>query len=219
MIATKIKEIIIQKQMAPGERLPSEKEWIEKFGVSRATIRESMKILKAENVIEIQRGNGTFVSEFLGVGDDPLGLGFANKDQVVRDLLEARLLFEPQITMLAAQNVKPSNIEQLELIMKRFEAEEQSNEVTMELDVEFHTAIASCTQNDILIRIAPIINDSIRQGYTETNQVSGSLERAKHCHLNMIRAIKEGNLFDAEYYAKRHIRETLNDLMKMEEKK
>lgn len=216
MIALKIKEMIIGNSMEPGERLPTEIELAEKFKVSRTTIRESMKLLKAENIIEIIQGKGTFVSEYLGVTQDPLGLSFANKKSLVKDLLESRLLFEPPIAMLAAQKGEARNLEHLEEIMEKFEAECEGNEVTMELDVEFHTAIAKCTHNDVLIRIAPIINDSIRQGYNQTCQVPGSLERAKECHREMYNAIKNGKPLDAQYYAERHIRETLNDLKKME---
>lgn len=214
--AQKIKESIIQNGMKPGDRLPTEAELGERFEVSRSTLREAMKILKAENVIEIKQGHGTFVSDYTGVPNDPLGLSFTNQKDLISNLLEARLLFEPQIIALAVQRATESDIKALGEIVEKMAGETENSETAMDLDVKFHTAIASCTQNDVLIRIVPIINESIRQGRCETSQVPGSYERAKICHKGMYQAIVEKDIMAAKYYAERHIWETLKDVNKTE---
>ena len=85
--AKRLREMIIQKQMKSGDRLPSESELGEMFGVSRSTVREAIKLLIAENVVEIQRGKGTFVTLHPGVSKDPLGLEFANQKKLLDNLM------------------------------------------------------------------------------------------------------------------------------------
>ena len=95
--AQKVKTMIIQRQMKPGDRLPTEKELADLFGVSRSTLREAMKFLRAENVVVIRQGSGTFVSAGTGIGEDPLGLHFTNQENLIENLFETRMLIEPQI--------------------------------------------------------------------------------------------------------------------------
>lgn len=213
--AQNIKQMIIQQNMKPGDRLPSETELMDMFGVSRSTLREAMKFLGAENVIVIKRGNGTFVSNSTGVGEDPLGLNFTNQHYLIKNLLEARLLFEPQIAELAVQRATDKNIRCLAEIINKMKEVEVNDDLAAELDVQFHTAIAECTQNDVLIRIVPIINESIRQGHNETASVMGSYERAKICHVGIYEAIVNRNYMEAKYFSERHVWETLNDIKEM----
>lgn len=210
--AQNIKQMIIKQNMKPGDRLPSELELMEMFKVSRSTLREAMKFLRAENVIVIKRGNGTFVSDATGVGEDPLGLNFTNQHRLIKNLLEARLLFEPQIAELAVQRATEENIKCLGEIIQKMKETQVNDDMAAELDVQFHTAIAECTQNDVLIRIVPIINESIQKGHDETACVIGSYERAKTCHLGIYEAIVNKNYMQAKYFAERHVWETLNDI-------
>ncbi len=216
--ARNIKEMIIQEKMKSGDRLPCETELMKMFGVSRSTLREAVKFLKAENVIEIKRGNGTFISNITGVVEDPLGLNFINQHHLIQNLLEARLLIEPQIAAFAVQRATEQNIQCLAAIIDKMKDAEVNDEMAAELDVQFHTAIAGCTQNDVLTRIVPIINESIRQGHNETVSVEGSYERAKICHMGIYKAIVKKDLMEAKYFSERHIWETLNDIKEMGKK-
>ncbi len=213
-----IKEMIIQQKMKPGDRLPCEVELMKMFGVSRSTLREAVKYLKAENVVEIKRGNGTFVSDTTGVVEDPLGLNFTNQHKLINNLLEARLLIEPQIAAFAVQRATEKNIACMAEIIEKMRKMEVNDESAAELDVQFHTAIAECTQNDVLTRIVPIINESIRQGHNETASIEGSYERAKICHLGIYEAILKKDLLAAKYFSERHVWETLNDIKEMGKK-
>ena len=73
------------------------------YDISRSTIREAMKILQAENVVEIRRGLGSFVAENTGIARDPLGLNFTGQEELLSEMMEVRLLTEPQIAALAAE--------------------------------------------------------------------------------------------------------------------
>lgn len=215
--AQKVKDMIRDKEMKPGDRLPSEGELAEMFSVSRSTVREAMKYLKAESVIEINRGSGTFVSDRLGVGEDPLGLSFVNQTKLLQHLFEVRLLIEPQVAMLAAERAEKRNLETLDSIVTEMQKLDRNDNTATELDIKFHKALAECTGNEVLHRVVPIINESIVRGRRETLQVSGSYERAKRSHAVIYRAVRDRDLMTARYAAERHIWETLNDIKELED--
>ena len=122
--AQKVKTMIIQREMKPGDRLPTEKELADLFGVSRSTLREAMKFLRAENVVVIRQGSGTFVSAGTGIGEDPLGLHFTNQEKLIQNLFETRMLIEPQIAGLACQRATPQDVRNLQLLVTEMDRSE-----------------------------------------------------------------------------------------------
>ena len=211
-VAQKVKTIITQRDLRPGDRLPTEKELVKAFGVSRSTLREAMKILKAENVVEIQQGSGTYISQNTGIGEDALGLRFTDQKNLLKNLYETRMLIEPHITELAAQRATRQDIENLDRLVQEMNQIERSSSTTAEMDVQFHTAIAECTHNEVLIRVVPIINESIRRCYAETHDNEESFKRAKRSHLEIARAIAKRDYVAAKFLAQRHLWENMEDI-------
>lgn len=216
--AQKVKNMIIQREMRPGDRLPTEKELTEQFAISRSTLREAMKILRAENVVVIRQGSGTFVSQGTGIGEDPLGLHFTNQRNLIKNLFETRMLIEPHIAGLAAQRASPQDIMNLDLLVNQMSQFQVNSSVVAELDVQFHTAVAECTHNEVLIRVVPIINESIRRSHVETHDDAESFKRAKRSHMGIYRAIADGDYMTARFMAERHVWETFADINEMEER-
>ena len=114
--------------------------------MSRSTLREAMKFLRAENVVVIRQGSGTFVSAGTGIGEDPLGLHFTNQENLIENLFETRMLIEPQIAGLACQRATPQDVRNLQLLVTEMDRSEVNSPASAELDVQFHTAVAECTQ-------------------------------------------------------------------------
>ena len=71
-IADKLREMIIQEEMKTGSKLPAEAELMARFGVSRSTVREAVKILQTEHIVDIRQGQGTFLCAMPGLAEDPL---------------------------------------------------------------------------------------------------------------------------------------------------
>lgn len=211
-IAEEVKTMIKKNNMKPGDKLLSEEKLGEVFNVSRPTIREAMQLLKAENIVEIERGRGTFISEHTGVIKDPLGLEFVYDSSLVKDLLEARLIIEPPITFLAATRTVEKSIRDLGEIIKEMKLQTTQDESTADLDMKFHTLIAKCTGNNVLHRVVPIINESIVKGHDKTYGNNESLKRAIESHVNIFNAIKSRQPLVARYEAEKHIRQTLDDI-------
>ena len=76
LVSEEIEKLIVLGEFKPGDRLPSEYELAQRLGVGRSTVREATKALVSRNILEVHRGNGTFVCEQTGLVQDPLGLRF-----------------------------------------------------------------------------------------------------------------------------------------------
>ena len=211
-LAQLMRNMIFSKELNPGDRFPTETELIQRFGVSRSTVRETIKILKAENVIQIKRGVGTFITMRPGQVTDPLGLNYANKRHLLANLMETRLMIEPKIAAMAAVRATQANLEKLAKILETMSKEDQKSGNHSRIDIDFHTAIAECTQNDVLQRILPIVNESIYVGYTQTMDVPGSFEKAIEYHRRIYRAIKERDAVLARKEIEEHLIESMKDM-------
>ena len=103
-VAAQISDLIKERNIGTGDKLPNEFELAESLNVGRGTIREAVKLLVARNCLEIRRGKGTYVTEELGKVNDPLGFEYvSDKTKLAEDLYELRIQIEPWIASLAAK--------------------------------------------------------------------------------------------------------------------
>ncbi|SHI02983.1 DNA-binding transcriptional regulator, FadR family [Sporobacter termitidis DSM 10068] len=163
---------IINSEYRAGDKIPNEMELAKSLQVSRTTIREAIKLLCAINVVEIRRGNGTFVCGNPGMIKDPMGYRFLDKHKLVRDLYEMCLLFEPEIAALAAEKAIPVLLSKLKDASKNLAASiEDYNKgligiiQLIQSASDFHLAIAQCCDNNTLSRFEPLIIEGLLDSY------------------------------------------------------
>lgn len=209
-IAEDIRRLIIENTYKPGEKLPNETELTQQLHVSRSTIREAIKILISLNILEIRRGNGTFVCENPGITNDPLGIAFMNKKDLLYYHFETRLIIEPEITALAAQRATDENIKKLEEAAAKVEKDIIEDRDHSQNDIIFHNIISLSSHNPIIQRVGPIINESIIAGTLKSRSIPKSIgETIKH-HNNILKAIKDKNPELARMRMKEHIQFGIN---------
>ncbi|MFC4696939.1 FadR/GntR family transcriptional regulator [Enterococcus aquimarinus] len=162
-VAIEIEKLIQTKELNKGAQLPNEFELAETLNVGRGTIREAIKILSSKNVVEVLRGKGTFVSQQTGIVKDPLGLRFIQEDKIklAHDLLEVRMMIEPEIAGLAAINATTEDILKLKKVEEEIEAQILRDESHEENDRIFHSIIASCSKNVVVLNLIPIIHTAV----------------------------------------------------------
>ena len=154
-IERKIEEAIRTKRLIPGTKLPSEKELCESFAVSRTALREALRRLSARGLIEIKKGSGMYDSE-LKIEDaiKSLNLYYDMKfgSNLIRQIIEVRRIFEPEIGRLAAIN---RTDEDLKLLQSNIHELELCNPDNTQLEVDlinrFHMNMAKATGNPIVI--------------------------------------------------------------------
>lgn len=204
VIADKIIDLIESKELLPGQKLPSEQELMRELNVGRGTIREAIKSLVSRNIVEIRRGVGTFVAEKTGVVEDPLGFSFIdNKNKLVKDSMDVRLLLEPSIAKWAARNATDSEILEIIELSHKIEMAILNDEDYSDLDVEFHTKIAISSRNLVVKNLIPILNMNIRSLIDVTHAVLK--EHTILSHKKIANAIKERNEEMAEQLMREHI--------------
>ena len=214
-IADQISDYIRELNLKPGDRIDTELEMARKLKVSRGTVREAVKILVSRNVLEVHKGSGTYISSKKGITEDPLGLGFiTDKKKLTWDLLEFRMMVEPQIAFLAAQNITPQQLHQLETLCARADLLSSQGQIRAEEDVEFHICIAEASGNVVAPNLIPIIRKATELfiQYTGREKAPETVAR----HRDILAALKQHDASWAKEMVTMHLtfnRQTLRHIM------
>jgi GntR family transcriptional regulator, glc operon transcriptional activator len=155
VVAERIEKLIVDGVLKEGQALPSERRLTEKLGVSRAALREGLKLLRARGVIETSHGRGSFVASLTSREHaTPMMHLLASQPRTLYDLFEVRGLLEAESARLAALRGTPADYV---LITRRYEemasaqADERDPETHARLDHAFHLAICEASHNPILV--------------------------------------------------------------------
>lgn len=145
-----------------GSKLPNEFELGQMFEVGRSTIREAVKSLATKGVLEVRRGDGTYVQSHMTMTEDPLGLSkLDDKFKLALELFEVRLMLEPEIAASAAANATAEDKEKLKALCDKTEAMYLEGEDHIPWDIEFHTCIGQCSKNRVVEMLLPVINTAV----------------------------------------------------------
>ncbi|MBN2040727.1 MAG: FadR family transcriptional regulator [Spirochaetes bacterium] len=164
IVTDKIKDEILSGKYAPGDKLPSEREFIERLQVSRIVVREAFRKLEAVGLLQVKHGVGMFVPE---TGTTAVYEAFSSALQIQKstmlEIMRASLIIEPAIARFAAENRTDEHLNALKSNIKNLEMLIKENIPSQHLNVEFHSILAEATQNRILILSMDIITHSISQ--------------------------------------------------------
>lgn len=153
---------ILEKPVEIGQKIPSEFTLAEHFGVGRSTIREAVKSLVSKGILEVRRGSGTFVTSTSMPADDPLGLSrFQDKYKLALDLFDIRLMIEPEIAAHAAEYSTSEDRKELERLCNETETLYKNGQDHIPKDIEFHSFIARCSNNQVVEMLVPIIHTAV----------------------------------------------------------
>lgn len=161
-VEEELMDYILQEPVNVGDKIPNEFELAEMFGVGRSTIRETVKSLVSKGVLEVRRGDGTYVISTNRLEDDPLGLsGFTDKYELALELCDVRLMLEPDIAALASVRASEEERHELKKLCDEVERLYLEGENHLPKDVEFHTYIAKCSKNHVIVKLIPIIQSAV----------------------------------------------------------
>ncbi|MCK6451130.1 MAG: FCD domain-containing protein [Alphaproteobacteria bacterium] len=160
-VAQMILARIATGELAPGHRLPSQRDLAQSMGVGLAVIREAVQRLAALNVVEASHGSGTVVRPFrwMPLIYDPTMFNLAMQRIGIRDLWEARRLLEGQIIRLAAERATRADLAAMGAILARADPLPPDYETSWALNREFHLALAHAAHNAVLEDLlAPLLD-------------------------------------------------------------
>ncbi|MFE6735018.1 FadR/GntR family transcriptional regulator [Microbacterium sp. NPDC057650] len=178
----KIKAMIVSGELGPGDRLPPEKELAERLGLSRNSMREAVKALEVIRVLDVRRGDGTYVTSL-----EPHLLLEAitfvvdlHDDDSLLELFAVRRMLESQATGLAAGNATAEQAAALQEEVASVDSDTVSLDDLVAHDMRFHREIVRLTGNDYLASlIESLSSQTVRarvwRGLTEQNALDRTL--------------------------------------------
>jgi GntR family transcriptional repressor for pyruvate dehydrogenase complex len=181
----KVKDMIVSGALAPGDRLPPEKELSESLGLSRSSLREAVKALEFIHVLDVRRGDGTYVTSL-----EPQLLLEAmtfvvdiHQDSSILELFAVRRLLEPAAAAMAATIATPEDIGQLRAILDEVD-ERASIESLVAHDKSFHHFINNLPGNAYLSSLLDGISSNtmrarVWRGFSEEHTVERTLREHK----------------------------------------
>lgn len=162
---------ILNLEMEVGTKLPNEFVLAEQFAVGRSTIREAVKQLVSQGILSVKQGSGTYVASLTPVDQDPLGLrAVKDKMKLAWDLVNVRMILEPEIAELAALNATAEDVEKLRELCDEVEGKINNEEAYVQADISFHIGVASCTKNIVMEQLIPIIDTAVMMFVNVTHQ-------------------------------------------------
>lgn len=207
-VVAQIRTLVLSGGLGPGDRLPPEVTLAEQMGVSRTALREGMRVLEAQGLVETRQGVGTVVRE-IGASQmaRPMswlaeatqgGLGFAEFHTV-------RRILEVETSALAAGNASSENLATLELAMTEMEASVDDPRAFAQHDAAFHEALAVMTGNCLLELLTSAIRELIE---AHVQSVLSHIEPVRDVipyHRAILDAVRSGDPETARQAMKRHL--------------
>jgi GntR family transcriptional repressor for pyruvate dehydrogenase complex len=161
-VADVMLQAILSKRLQVGDRLPSERELGEQFGVSRTVVREAVRALVAKGVIEVRSGSGLRVAAVDAAAvTESMSLFLRGGTLDFEKVHEVRALLEVHIAGLAAERATTADLARLREVHERMEREAGDVESAARDDLEFHRAIATATQNDLYLLLLDSIGSTL----------------------------------------------------------
>lgn len=166
LLAEQVQELIYQyildHSLTVGMKLPNEFDLARQFNVGRSTIREAVKLLISQGILEVRRGSGTYIISTTPSDMDPLGLRrFEDKMSLALDLADLRMMLEPGIAEIAALNATAEDILRLRGLCDLTEERILTGSSYIKEDIAFHTCVAECSKNKVVEQLVPMIDTAV----------------------------------------------------------
>jgi GntR family transcriptional repressor for pyruvate dehydrogenase complex len=158
----RLAEFIENGGLRGGDKLPPERELAQRFGVSRDSVREALRVLAERGVVVRRQGDGTYIAvqeqeQLKRVFDE----AFAAQSKRLREIFVFRRILEPGVASLAAAAATAEELEQLrKMLDEQARAIEQGRSATA-LDLAFHHCLARATQNEVLVSVLAAAHETL----------------------------------------------------------
>ncbi|SDK65359.1 FadR/GntR family transcriptional regulator [Billgrantia gudaonensis] len=218
-VVAKIKSMIVSGELKEGDRIPSERELCEQFGVSRASVREGLKILSLQGLLSRTNAGTVITTNFSSILEETLALKILLNDCSYDDVTEARLLLEITMVRLAAERIEPHDIsimaKQLDLMIKA--EKEDDNDDYVLADIAFHQQIAKASQSRVLTSLYNAIITLVFRVQKTVGYDKPVMKESIKFHGKILEALKNNDAKLAEEEMRLHlldVQKRLNHLVK-----
>lgn len=210
VLANQLRKRILDGGLSPGTWLPSERELTEQSGLSRGTVRNAIRVLEHEGLVEkkLGRNGGTRVCEPDGSSVQRTLETFIRGRRIrFRSLLEIRELLEPECAALAAERRDEEDLGRLEGLSARLRAQTDDIPAFLTTNASWHLAIAEASHNELLVAFMRAISQEVRAA-TDIDGFNSKMviRQALVAHEKILDAIQDGDPEGARRRMDRHVR-------------
>lgn len=222
VLAGELRERILNGELAEGAPLPAERELVKQTQMSRATVREALRILEVQNLVRVKAGRsgGAFVQR-------PSTTSMANSvSMLIRgrriklvDLMETREALEPFCAELAARNRTDADLAVLERANVAIEERHADLEQFLRANLDWHVGVALASRNDLLIGFMTALSQALYMGTENESFVDNSIrELTAQAHRAITLAIRDGDAVAAARRMRRHVHSYADALVESDER-
>jgi len=212
VIVDQVKLLLRDGKLKPGDRLPSERELCQRFGVSRVTVREALRVLEAGGLVQIRVGarGGAFVTTPTPqrIGDGLADLMTLSK-MTAAQVTEARMVFELGIIPLVVQRATKADVQDLLEMVQEAQDALKDGAYSMAMSAAFHVRLASCTHNPAVEMLVQSFHGPLLMSLQEAHVAEPLMgRRGTDEHRDLARAIERKDEKTATDIMRRHIKRT-----------
>jgi GntR family transcriptional repressor for pyruvate dehydrogenase complex len=209
-----LQEWLRSGELTPGMRLPPERELAARLGVSRTSLRDALRRLELLGYLDARQGDGTYVRV---PGAEAVAQPFRNLVRTVpqnaADLLEFRMLLEPEVAALAAARLTPQARQELADSLSRQLALKDEDPNLIHEDALFHDALARAAGNTVVLRVLETLRDLLRDVRATALPAAGS-SRTVSEHGRIIRAVMAQDEDAARHTMRGHLQDVTRTYQK-----
>ena len=202
-VVEKLKESISKGEILPGDPLPSERQLMDDFGVSRSSLREAFRVMELLGLIESVPGKGRFVRHPKPPAEDEKNIRL--EDSAVLELMEARRILDPAIAAESAMRATSSDLTRLLRVLTSTEKRLGDPNQRAQSDFDFHLALAEATHNFVFVNITRMNFDLIMATHDKIYNLLEDKDAFLLEHRSMYEAILDHNVDLARETAANHI--------------
>ena len=223
-IVRQIREAIFGGVLKPGDKLPSERELIKAFGVSKASMREALRSLEVLGFLEIRQGvsGGAFVTEIEMKKARELCVNFLHfKNLSLEHLTEVRFILESHTAATAAETIQAADLKRLKALVEQGQKDLDRNDLSglRFNELEFHRIIGDACCNPLLSFFVDLVHNLLADAKEILKPRFDFSLRVLKAHQKIYEALEAGNAAQARRAMSRHLREVEADLLKIQKQK
>ncbi|MGY4718863.1 FadR/GntR family transcriptional regulator [Naumannella huperziae] len=200
---------------SPGERLPAEREFAQRLGIARDTLRQALREVAALGLVEVRRGRagGTYVTmlDWATIAPQVAKHTLENELPTMRQLFDFRCLIEGTIARAAAQRRTARDLTKINRLLAEFRASD-SMITARTLDRRLHGAITAAARNEHLTDLSARLTARVTLGFGAEPYEQGFFDRALADHVRLVELISAGDADAADRCATEHFRITLETM-------
>lgn len=197
--ADRLRDLILTENVYQfGDKLPNENVLSEELSVSRTTLREAVRILISEGLLNVKRGRGTFVVEqWERHADSGIDLQeLSSKKVTLRDLYETRMIFEPEAAAFACKRASDEEIVHILELGKQCQdylSESVSGQQRIDSEIAFHSALIKASHNEFIGQFLPVLTATIEKTFDLNHNLHIIAKEAYEDHALIMKFLKQRN--------------------------